>query len=160
MQIFYLEMLSLQALRPKHTDDSAFRVMETAVPQPSFNKYLYTLVGRDWHWLDKRRWTEAQWREYVSDPALRTWVAYQGGTPAGYFELQKQGGEQVEIAYFGLAPDFIGQGYGGALLTEAVRQAWAWGAARVWVHTCTLDHPAALANYQARGFTVYDVVES
>jgi GNAT superfamily N-acetyltransferase len=159
MKIFYLEMLSPEALRPKHTTDPDFRMLETAVPQPLFNKYLYALVGRDWHWIDKLRWTDEQWQEYATDPGLRTWVAYKGGTPAGYFELQKQPGDNIEIAYFGLTPDFIGQGFGGALLTEAITQAWAWEASRVWVHTCTLDHPGALANYQARGFMLYDTVE-
>lgn len=69
-------------------------------------------------------------------------------------------GENVEIAYFGLLPQFIGKGFGGHLLTRAVEQAWAMGARRVWVHTCTLDGPAALANYQARGFRIYKEVVS
>lgn len=159
MKIYYLEMLSPEALRPKYVSDPEFRVLETAVSQPSFNKYLYRAVGRSWQWNDKLRWTDEQWRDYVADANLRTWVAYKVGTPAGYFELQKQEGDHIEIVYFGLMPDFIGHGLGGALLTEAITQAWNWGASRVWVHTCTLDHPGALANYQARGLTLYDVVE-
>lgn len=159
MKIFHLEMLSPEALRPKHTDDPEFRVLETAVPQATFNQYLYTLVGQQWQWIDKQNWTDEQWRDHVLSGNLRTWVAYKGGTPAGYFELQQMGHGRVEILYFGLAPDFIGQGYGGPLLTEAIRQAWGWGAERVTVQTCTLDHPGALANYQARGFTIYKVVE-
>ena len=63
---------------------------------------------------------------------------------------------EVELAYFGLLPSFIGRGVGGALLTEAIRRAWALGPQRVWLHTCTLDHPAALPNYQKRGFRIYD----
>lgn len=159
MKIFYLEMLSPEMLRPKHTDDLEFRVLETAVPQPTFNQYLYALVGQHWQWIDKTDWTDEQWRDHVLSGNLRTWVAYKGGTPAGYFELQQMGDGRVEILYFGLAPAFIGQGYGGPLLTEAIRQAWAWDAERVTVQTCTLDHPGALANYQARGFTIYEVVE-
>lgn len=159
MKIFYLEMLSPAALRPKHTADPDFRVLETAVPQPSFNKYLYALVGQNWQWFDKQSWTDEQWQEHVLSGNLRTWVAYKEGTPAGYFELQQMGDGRVEILYFGLAPDFIGQGYGGSLLTEAIRQAWSWDAERVTVQTCTLDHPGALTNYQARGFSIYEVVE-
>jgi GNAT superfamily N-acetyltransferase len=60
------------------------------------------------------------------------------------------------LSYFGLLPPFLGQGIGGALLTAAIERAWAMDARRVWVHTCTLDHPAALRNYQARGFRLYD----
>ena len=94
-----------------------------------------------------------------SGPELQTWIGYVRETPAGYFELDEQrenGNKQVELAYFGLLPSFVGRGVGGALLTEAIRRAWALGPQRVWVHTCTLDHPAALPNYQKRGFRIYD----
>jgi GNAT superfamily N-acetyltransferase len=87
--------------------------------------------------------------------------------PAGYFELEAQppsppsplpqgeGGIDVEIAYFGLLPQFVGCGLGSHLLTCAIECGWKMGARRVWVHTCTLDHPQALANYQARGMRLY-----
>jgi len=67
--------------------------------------------------------------------------------------------EDVEIAYFGLLPEYIGRGLGGALLASAIENAWAWSPtpSRVWVHTCNRDHPNALANYQARGFKIYKV---
>ena len=61
----------------------------------------------------------------------------------------------IEIAYFGLLREFLGRGLGGHLLTQAVQRAWEAGASRVWVHTSTLDHPAALPNYLKRGFKVY-----
>jgi GNAT superfamily N-acetyltransferase len=93
--------------------------------------------------------------QWLDRPQLQTWVMHVAGTPAGYFELEKQPLEQVEIAYFGIAAPFIGRKLGGHLLTVALQKAWAMGAQRVWVHTCTLDHPAALANYQARGMTVF-----
>jgi len=83
-------------------------------------------------------------------------VAYVEGTPAGYFQLDAATEPgSVEIAYFGLAPDAIGQGLGKHLLSCAVRDAWALGPKRVWLHTCTLDHPHALPNYQKRGFVPY-----
>ncbi len=65
----------------------------------------------------------------------------------------------LELVYFGLLPAFIGLGLGGALLTDVVQRAWAMGARRVWLHTCDLDHPRALANYQARGFRIFKVEE-
>ena len=61
----------------------------------------------------------------------------------------------IEIAIFGLAPQFIGRGLGGALLTHALEEAWGSRPQRVWLHTCTLDHPAALPNYLARGLTIF-----
>jgi GNAT superfamily N-acetyltransferase len=71
--------------------------------------------------------------------------------------LRRDDQSGVEIAYFGLLPAFIGRGLGGALLTNAIEEAWQMSPERVWVHTCTLDHPSALANYQARGMEVYKV---
>ena len=100
-------------------------------------------------------WSYQQWLDYLDRPELETWVGYVEGTPAGYFELERQPENQVEIAYFGLLPQFIGNGLGGRLLTCSVERAWKMGAARVWVHTCTLDGPAALSNYRARGFRIF-----
>jgi GNAT superfamily N-acetyltransferase len=71
-----------------------------------------------------------------------------------------QWGANLEIAYFGLLPQFIGRGIGGTLLTSAIERAWEMGAARVWVHTCSLDGPSALGNYQARGFRYYKEEET
>jgi GNAT superfamily N-acetyltransferase len=87
---------------------------------------------------------------------LHLFVAYKDGAPAGYFELQQQGDATVEIMYFGLSERFIGKGFGGYLLTQAIEQAWSLpNTRRVWVHTCSLDHPSALQNYQARGFSLF-----
>ena len=83
-----------------------------------------------------------------------TFVGYYDGTPVGYYELMPEG-DNVELAYFGLLPEFVGKGLGGALLTSAINEAWALEPKRVWVHTCSLDHPSALANYRARGFKLF-----
>ena len=72
------------------------------------------------------------------------------------FSNSRDEAHHVEIVYFGLAPESIGRALGGALLTDALERAWVWEARRVWVHTCTLDHPAAVKSYEARGMTVYD----
>jgi len=116
---------------------------------------LYLGVGADWGWVDKRNWTAEQWQRYVEGTPLRTWAACYDGAPAGYYELKPDDHGDVEIVYFGLLPDFYGRGFGGAMLTSAIEEAWAMNPARVWVHTCNFDHPAALANYQARGMKIY-----
>lgn len=77
------------------------------------------------------------------------------GESAGYFELQRHDDDTVEIAYFGLTPQFIGKGLGGPLLTRAVDEAWKMNGKNVWLHTCTLDSDRALPNYKARGFREY-----
>jgi len=152
---YYLELRDPGELRPGRRPPEDFEVRRAAIPCPELNRFLYTAVGGDWYWIDRLRWTYAQWLRYLDRPELQTWVAYCAGTPAGYFELEAQAGGDVEVAYFGLLPCFVGQGLGGALLTAAAERAWAMGAARVWLHTCTFDHPKALANYQARGFRIY-----
>ena len=80
-------------------------------------------------------------------------LLYQG-TPAGYFELNTEG-RDVELAYLGLLPIFVGKGLGGGLLSAAIENAWGAETKRVWVHTSSLDHPYALKNYQDRGFKIY-----
>jgi ribosomal protein S18 acetylase RimI-like enzyme len=124
-------------------------------PMPELNRFFYTTVGADWYWLDRLPWTYARWRDYLQRPELETWMLTVNGTPAGYFELEAQADADVEVAYFGLLPAFVGVGLGGHLLTCAIERGFARGARRVWLHTCTLDHPQALANYQARGLRLY-----
>jgi len=151
---YYLEMTSPGSLKGRG-DSKGLQVCECEVKQHSFNRFLYRLVGEDWEWTDKQSWSADDWKAYAENDNLRTWVAYFRGSPAGYYELQQQPGGNVEIAYFGLAPKFIGRGFGGYRLTHAIRSAWDWeGTRRVWVHTCTLDHPGALHNYQARGLKI------
>ena len=150
-------MRSLQNLRPKRCADDRFWIREAKVQQWQFNRFLYLAVGGDWSWNDKGVWTDEQWKEYVHSPQLRTFAAYYDGAPAGYYELHCDDENTIEIAYFGLLPLFIGRGFGGALLTNALEEAWQMSPERVWVHTCTLDHPSALTNYEARGMEVYKV---
>lgn len=153
----YLELLSPSEHNVKTSDDPRFGVAEVEVPAPSFNKYFYTEVGRAWQWTERLTWSDEDWLRYVHAPNVHTFVARYDGASAGYYELRQEG-KDIELVYFGLLPDFVGKKLGGALLSSAIENAFALGAGRVWVHTCSLDHPAALANYQARGFRVYKTV--
>lgn len=152
---YYLEMHSAGDVNA--VDDArGLSVIEAEIDNFRFNRFLYEFVGEPWQWTEKLVLSDADWKEYVEDPGLRTWVAYYRGSIAGYFELSHPGDGSVEIVYFGLAPAFIGRGFGGYLLSCALKAAWAIaGAKRVWLHTCTLDHPNAVKNYEARGLTMY-----
>jgi GNAT superfamily N-acetyltransferase len=152
---YYLEMLSPAELKPKRSARTVVAMVRVERPMPELNRFFYTAVGGDWYWIDRLPWTYRDWQAYLNRPQLETWILTVNGVPAGYFELESQPGDDVEIAYFGLLPQFVGQSLGGHLLTSAVERGWAMGAKRVWVHTCTLDHPQALANYQARGFRLF-----
>lgn len=124
-------------------------------PEPALTRMLYTDVGRDYGWTDRLTWPEEKWRFHFMKPQVEFWVLWAINVPAGYFELRREDDEvSVEIAYFGLRPPYTGQGMGGRLLAHAVREARRLGD-RVWVHTCTKDHPYALANYEARGFRIF-----
>jgi GNAT superfamily N-acetyltransferase len=159
----YLEMRSPDQLRPKRAN-SRFEVREIKEPDWRLNRDMYFRVGESWRWIDKRPWTDAQWKHYASSPELRTFAAYYDDALAGYYELRTDDEDAIEIAYFGLLPDFVGRGLGGALLTSAIEEAWSrhGGIApkRVWVHTCDRDHPQAPTNYQARGMVIYKIEET
>ena len=101
------------------------------------------------------RWSIKDWKDWVNRDELNTWILLFKNTPAGYFELNTLANE-VEIAYFGLLPNFIGKGLGGGFLSVAIEKAWEQNKKRVWVHTCNLDHPNALKNYLARGLKIFD----
>ena len=150
----YLEMQQPGQLRPAPMPPGASVLLVEECPEP-FHRFLYREVGRRYHWRDRLGWTDGQIREYLADPRTSLYVLYVRGAPAGYFELRSDAEGAVEIAYFGLLPGFLGRGLGKGLLSVAVETAWARGASRVWLHTCTLDDPAALPNYLARGFTPF-----
>ena len=153
--IYHLEMTDRAQLRPATRTHPDAVIHRAEIPCPEFNRFLYSAVGGDWHWRDRLSWSYACWLEWLDRPQVETWVAYVRGTPAGYVELEAQPGGHVEIAYFGLLPQFIGQGLGGQLLAHAIARAWDMDAQRVWVHTCSLDHPGALTNYRARGLQLF-----
>ena len=153
--VYYLQMTAPAQLRPKYLSLPDFELRQVEIPLPELNRFLYASVGVDWHWTVRLDWNYEQWRQWLERPGVQTWIGYLRGTPAGYFELEKQPAGAVELAYFGLLPRFTGQGLGGHLLSCAIEQSWRLGAGRVWLHTCTLDHPQALANYRARGFRLY-----
>ena len=153
--IYYLEMLNENQLKPKEVVED-LTITEAKIKEYRFNRFLYALVGEAWQWNDKLNESDASWKAYSERDNLRTWVAYYQGAIAGYFELEVSADQEVEIKYFGLTPEFIGKGLGGFLLSYAIQQAWnSCNAKRVWVHTCSLDHPSALSNYQALGFVLY-----
>ena len=159
----YLEMRSQDQLCPKRAD-ARFQVREKKQRDWRFNRDLYFRVGEQWDWNDRRSWTDHAWKEYAMAPELRTFAGHYDAVLAGYYELRRDRDGGVEITYFGLLPEFIGRGLGGALLTSAIEEAWSpcgeIEPTRVWVHTCNRDHPQALANYKARGLVVYKVEEA
>ena len=149
---WFLEMTSPEQLRPGRVPDREVLLMRVERPCPEYSRFFYRSVGGNWYWFDRIEWSYEQWQTWVEQ--VETWAAYVNGAPAGYFELQPRQDRTVNLALFGLLPWAIGQGIGGWLLTRAIERAWEHGPRLVTVNTCSLDGPNALANYQARGFSI------
>lgn len=148
----YLELRDRESFRPARLSRDDVRIVHRDPCAPEVYRRLYRAVGGPWHWRDRLTWSDEALKAHLSSPEIGVWELVVGDASAGYFELRRTGEEEIELAYFGLAPSFIGQGLGGHLLTNAAEQAWSLGARRIWLHTCTLDSPHALPNYRARGF--------
>jgi GNAT superfamily N-acetyltransferase len=114
---------------------------------------FYRAVGAAWHWRDRLVWSAVEWEDALNAPGATLWIASAGDQEIGYVELAPAG-TAMEIRYLGLLPEAIGKGYGRWLLEQAVAIAWAAAPSRVILNTCTLDGPAALPNYLARGFVI------
>jgi ribosomal protein S18 acetylase RimI-like enzyme len=151
----YLEMRAPDELLPSAAEPGGARIEPVRSCPPSFYRHLYSEVGREFHWVDRLAWNDGQIRAHLEQSSVTLWVLWLDRAPAGWFELKRDDDGSVEIAYFGILPGFRRRGLGKHLLGEAVQRAWEGGASRVWLHTCTLDDPAALPNYRARGFTPY-----
>jgi uncharacterized protein (DUF924 family) len=153
--VTYLEMGAPpegQALPPPRDD---LLIMRALRPSVSFYRWLYAAVGDPWLWTDRKKLDDAALAAVIQDPAVEVHVLYVGGVPAGYAELDARARPDIELAYFGLIPEFIGSGLGRYLVDWAARRAWALAPRRFWVHTQTLDHPRALATYEGAGFRAY-----
>ncbi|WP_327185688.1 GNAT family N-acetyltransferase [Streptomyces sp. NBC_01334] len=159
-----LEQTDPNDVLPAAAPEGDVRIVRSEVPSPEFSRFLYASVGGDIRWIDRLRWTYAQWQGHLARPGVETWVAYDRGTPAGYVELEPQDDGAVEIVYFGLIPAFRGRRIGGHLLAYGAARAWdladRWPGVpqtkRVWLHTCSLDGEHAMDNYQRRGFKLFD----
>lgn len=126
------------------------RLARCTVP---FYRYLYNTVGQDYVWWLRRAASDGEIAAILADPAISIHVLYEGGEPAGFFELERRPAAGItNIAYFGLLPRAVGHGMGRAFLRQAIDTAWETGCGIVTVNTCTADHARALPNYLAAGF--------
>lgn len=116
---------------------------------------LFEVVGEPWLWFSRRQMDDERLAAILSDPSVAAYALRQDGRDAGLLELDWREGDACELAFFGLAPEAVGLGLGRALMNEAVRLAFARPIRELMVHTCTLDHPAALPFYMRSGFVPY-----
>jgi GNAT superfamily N-acetyltransferase len=154
--VTYLEMTERPARGATPMPMGKLALMRAESCTVAFYRYLYAAIGEKWLWCERRAWSDEKLREVITRKTTEISVLYGAGVPAGYFELDRSNPENVELAYFGLAPEFIGRRLGPWLLEQATLAAWTGPTQRFWVHTCTYDHPKAIVLYQRAGFRVYD----
>ena len=147
-----LEMRARRPLRP--LPPSRLRLVTWRSPDPAKYRALFRRVGAPWLWFSRLVMDEARLCAIIHDPAVSVFAAVDpAGIEVGMVELDHRQPDACEIRYFALVPELAGQGQGRWLMAEALARAWRPGIERVWLHTCTLDHPSALGFYRAQGFT-------
>jgi GNAT superfamily N-acetyltransferase len=151
---YFLEMRSAPTDAPLSCPEGAQIV---AAPDLSPRDYLdlYHGVGEPWLWYERSELSEDELRKLIGNAGVSIYLLKQGGVTAGFCELQTTPPQQTQLLYFGLMPPFIGAGLGSYFLDWTVRRAFESKIDRLWVHTCSLDHPRALSAYEKAGFSQY-----
>ena len=149
-----LEMRTRPAARPNPPSDG---LMVEPWPFPAIDAYraLYRRVGEDWLWVSRAVMDDDKLEAIIGDPAVEIYAMTRNGERLGLLELDFREPGECELAFFGLDQSLIGSGAGRIMMNAAIDKAWEKPITRFWVHTCHLDHPAALAFYQRSGFTPY-----
>jgi GNAT superfamily N-acetyltransferase len=158
--ITWLELLAPPRRPPLQPPLGGTEIVRALAPTVHFYRYLYNTVGAPWLWNRRQLMDDATLETLIQAPTTDLRVLWVHGVPAGYVELDMAELPDVTIAFFGLVPEFTGKGLGPFLLDWAVRHAFAKGAERLELNTCDLDHPKALATYEAAGFVAYDRTDS
>ena len=151
----FLELKDLKNLKTNLTNKNKYLVKKIK-PDFQLNKFFYKQVGKKHRWIDRLSWSDEKWINYISNKNLETYIICESEKLVGFFELLNNPElQETEISYFGLLEEYIGKGIGGYALSVAIRKSFEKNIKRVWLHTCTLDHPNALKNYIARGMTIF-----
>jgi GNAT superfamily N-acetyltransferase len=154
--VSYLQMCS----RPERTvppPRADLAVIHAKQPTVAYYRFLYDQVGSDWNWMSRKHLADTALAAIIHDPKDEVHVLHVGGVPAGFAELDRRIESEIELVQFGLIREFIGQGLGKYFLQWTVEHSWSYAPRRLWLHTCTDDHPAAIPNYLKAGFQIYMV---
>jgi GNAT superfamily N-acetyltransferase len=154
VKVFYLQMLTYNR-RPVPSPRSGLTVLHAQKPSVASYRFLYDAVGKEYHWFTRGSMPDAELAAVIQHPRNEVHVLCVDGCPAGFAELDRRDACHIELVQFGLMRDYIGQGLGKYFLHWTIDKAWSYAPECFWLHTCTLDHPAALPNYQKAGFVLY-----
>jgi GNAT superfamily N-acetyltransferase len=151
----FLEMTAPPENRLPQIDAPHLALKPWKDADPDAYRALFKLIGENWLWTSRLMMADEKLIATLRHPDVEVYRLFRNEWVAGLLELDFRNPGQCELAFFGLAPDEIGKGAGRFLMSEATRRAWTKPIKRFWVHTCTLDHPAALTFYRRSGFTPY-----
>jgi len=143
----YLHISSKNDLIKSSCKEKNLEVYLEKKPTPELCKFFYKEVGKEFFWKDRLRWSDQEWLSYINNEFFKLYILKYNNKLAGYYELLYDLKTfSMEIPYFGIFKEFYGKGIGGYLLTDAILNSFNHKVDKVWVHTCTLDHPNALKN--------------
>ena len=151
--VTYLEMLEPPAA--SEVPRGTLQLRHVANPAAEHYRALFRKVGAPWLWFSRLIMPDAELEAIIRDPNVELFEVAAVEAVVGMIELDFREPGQCELAFIGLVPQLAGQGHGRWLLAEAIRRAWREGVKRVHVHTCSLDHPAAMGAYRRAGFIPY-----
>jgi len=152
--VTYLEMTERPRPRPGPVM-MGLHLVPMSDPDPERYRALFRAIGAPWLWFSRLQLDDASLRARLTAPGVALYVVQERKVDVGLLELDFSAQDEVEISFFGLAPHCTGRGAGSWLMAQALALAWAKKPRRVWLHTCSLDHPRALAFYQKHGFRPY-----
>ena len=148
--VTHLEMTARPTSRPDPA--GAWTLRRVEMPPLDWFRDLYRRVGEEWLWFSRIRMPDAELSAIIHSPRVEVYALEHEGRDEGLLELDFRDAGQCEIAFFGVSAKLIGSGAGSWLMNRALELSWSRPITRVWVHTCTFDHPSALAFYQRSGF--------
>ena len=139
----------LEMAAPPPRRDSATELRHWTDPDPRAYRDLFRSIGAEWLWYSRLALSDESLIGILRDPRVEVHLSRDG---SGMVELDFRTADACEIAFFGLRPERVGRGEGRRLMAAALAEAWRPGIGKVWLHTCTLDHPGALRFYLGCGF--------
>ncbi len=149
-----LEMFSKPKKRDV-TNNPDWHLEFVANPEPDQYRAIYRKVGLEWLWFSRIMMPEQQLTSIISDPLVEIRFLTVGGDIEGLLELDYRTEGNCELAFLGVSDKLMGKGAGSWLMQRALDLAWSTPINRLWIHTCTLDHPRALPFYIRSGFRPY-----
>ena len=148
--VTHLEMTARPTLSPPAPSPWTLRHVER--PDLAWYRDLYRRVGEEWLWFARIQASDDKLAARLHHPQVETHALVADGSDEGLLELDFRETETCEIGMFGVTEKLVGSGAGYWLMQHALTLAWSRPIKRLWLHTCSFDHPAALPFYQRAGF--------